>query len=136
MEPVIILASSDRISPNILVVTIVKLLGVTHQLHGSIVHIHMVEGYIWKILATLTTTSRQSVSFQNIGLVNTGNLLLLFLAISKASLAIRSTSQRCRTRYQRPLPHFSCAFPALEIDSAGKFPYHHDIHALANDIRP
>ena len=45
MEPVIWLASSERMSPKMLLVTMTsKLPGVAHQLHGGVVHVEVVQG--------------------------------------------------------------------------------------------
>ena len=94
MEPVSMAASSDRMSPNMLPVTHVELLGRLDQLHRGVVDIHVLELDVRVLLGgTSVTTSFQNWKVSStLALSTLVTFLLRLRAAWKATWAMRSIS--------------------------------------------
>ncbi len=116
----------------------IELFRVPHQLHCGIVHVHMLKGHVGIIPGNLCDHfPPQPRAFQDICLVDTGNLSASLSCDFKSYPGdALNLADAVGLGVVGLLAHFSRAPPPLsEIDAAGKLPYHHDIHALADDIR-
>ena len=89
MEPVIMDASSERISPNIFSVTIiVELTGVLDQLHGAVVHEHLAVLYVRILgLQLVHHSPPQTAGVQYVGFIHTAELFAALAGCFKADAA-------------------------------------------------
>ena len=115
----------------------VELTGVADQLHGSVVHVHVVQGDLRVVLGNLFHhASPQAGGVQNVGLVHAGDLLVPLHGHVKSHLGnAADLTLGVHLHVVGGGTHVGLLGAALaEVDAAGELTDHHDVQTAGEDL--